>query len=243
MSDTPREGRDVDDSRLLTLSVLHCHIRALEFFLFMAYKANFVDSLSKKEITKETYAKNVAERKKAIQARIKACLNVTVDQVRPTYGNTNTGNVARKCFRNPGVFADCIGLDKDLITDFACILSYVSSKSTQDHQVFSKMAIAFDGAFKKKYAWAKYSPTIHKLLIHGSDIIRNAVLPTGFMTEEPIERILREIRDARLRFSRKHSRKNNLLDIFNHLNIKSDFIVASREITPPKNRELADEVD
>lgn len=55
--------------------------------------------------------------------------------------------------------------------------------------------------------------TVHKILIHGGEIIKNSVLPVGMLAEEASESKNKDYRMYRQYHSRKNSRMNNLEDL------------------------------
>lgn len=77
------------------------------------------------------------------------------------------------------------------------------------------------------YNWKPMTPTLHKLLIHGGDILRTMPLPVGQMSEEAAEARNKFIREYRIRHARRTSRVNNLEDVFNRLLDSSDPVVSS----------------
>lgn len=103
--------------------------------------------------------------------------------------------------------------------------------------------------FKKKNdAWLKqtlsltkdvqsyYMPsTMHKLLIHGPDIISSFDLPIGILSEEALEAKHKEFRKNRLSHTRKSSRLNSNKDLINIMLITSDpFISSLRKVDRSK---------
>ena len=64
MGDTPRPAALVDDARLMTISVLHTHIRALEFFLQLGYKVKHQADFVNGRLTKKDFALKITDRKR-----------------------------------------------------------------------------------------------------------------------------------------------------------------------------------
>lgn len=72
------------------------------------------------------------------------------------------------------------------------------------------------------------SATVHKVLIHGADIIaRNSIVPIGSLSEEASEARNKDFRRYREQHSRKRSRVNTNEDIFNFLFLSSDPLFSS----------------
>lgn len=66
------------------------------------------------------------------------------------------------------------------------------------------------------------STTVHKVLIHGHVIIKEALLPIGMLSEEALEGRNKDFKNFREHFSRKTSRIDNLQDVYNRLFLSSD---------------------
>lgn len=84
--------------------------------------------------------------------------------------------------------------------------------------------------------------SVHKLLLHGGDIIEHAIVPIGQLSEDAQEANHKCFRKYRENNSRKMSRKFNNTDIFNNLLIASDPIISSRKCIENKIKELSEDV-
>lgn len=82
------------------------------------------------------------------------------------------------------------------------------------------------------------SPTIHKVLRHGAEVIKHALLPIGQISEEAAEARNKHIRQYRLNYSRKFSRVECNMDVLNRLLLTSDPLLTSmrKNINLKKNR-------
>lgn len=69
--------------------------------------------------------------------------------------------------------------------------------------------------------------TVHKVLMHGKDIMDAAVLLIGMVSEEAEEARNKDYRKYRLMFSRKCDRISTNTDVFNRLLITSDPYISS----------------
>ena len=77
--------------------------------------------------------------------------------------------------------------------------------------------------------------SVHKLLIHGAEIVKYALLPIGQLSEDAQESRNKDIKNFRLHHSRKCSRESNMRDIFNRLLSTSDpFLSSIRKL--PRDR-------
>ena len=68
---------------------------------------------------------------------------------------------------------------------------------------------------------------MHKLLVHGQDILEHFLLPIGLYSEEGQESRHQDVKKYRLRHSRKTSRIHTLTDQFNRLLVTSDPVISS----------------
>ena len=88
--------------------------------------------------------------------------------------------------------------------------------------------------FVRKYPWYAMPPTIHKILIHGPEIIRHALVPIGQLSEEAQEARNKEFKKYREGFSRKVSRTKTNEDVLNMYLISLDPFISSLKKIPKK---------
>lgn len=74
--------------------------------------------------------------------------------------------------------------------------------------------------------------SVHRILILGADIIENAVLPIGMLSEEAFESRNKDFRYVREHHTRKISRESNVQDLFNNLLFSSDPYISSLSSNP-----------
>jgi hypothetical protein len=92
------------------------------------------------------------------------------------------------------------------------------------------------------YGWYSMPPTVHKILIHGADIIRAAIVPIGQLSEEAQESRNKDFKRFRANYTRKSSRKLTNEDLLNILLISSDPLISSlRKVYPKNEHEFFDE--
>lgn len=94
-------------------------------------------------------------------------------------GTTNDGNTARAFFRDPKKTAEITGLNENLITRFSYILKTISCGYEVNADQFDEYAKQTAKLFVDLYPWFYMPSSVHKVLIHGGDIIRAALLPIG----------------------------------------------------------------
>ncbi|PSN37140.1 hypothetical protein C0J52_20163 [Blattella germanica] len=116
------------------------------------------------------------------------------------------------------------GVDKDLFKRFAVVLQVISSERDIKADSFNQYALETAKLFIQKF----YLPaSVHKVLIHGSQIIKSALLPIGQLSEAAQEARNQDIKKYREHHTRKSSRKNTMTDLNNNFLISSDPLISS----------------
>lgn len=220
------------------LSSLHAWIRCFECCLHLSYKLE-----TKKWQARKVDDKKAAEtRKKAIQEAFKRELGLLVDIPKQGTGSSNDGNTARRFFENSAVSSMITGVDQNLINRFHVVLQAITSGHDINVDKFRDYAIETARLFVKLYPWYYMPTSIHKLLIHGPEIIASALLPIGQLSEDAQESSNKLIRKYRRDFSRKSSRTKTMTDVFLRLMASSDpFISSLREVPQKKIKALSEE--
>lgn len=214
------------------MSSLHCWIRFFECLLHIAYRLPLkcwqVRGDDKKQIFQAT--------KTRIQSEFKTKLGLVVDRPKPGYGSTNDGNTARRFFSNPDVSAEITGISKQLIVNFSIILRVIASGLSINTTTFSTLLNSTKQIYLDLYSWYYMPSSVHKVLVHGCNIIEFFDLPIGQLSEEALEARHKEIRKIRLYNARKSSRVSNNMDVIKKLVLTSDPELANfRKRFPNKN--------
>ena len=76
--------------------------------------------------------------------------------------------------------------------------------------------------FVDLYPWYPMPASLHRILIHGPEIIKAMPLPIGMYSEEALESRNKDFRRYRESHSRKFTRVETMTDIFCRLLISSD---------------------
>ncbi|KAF0751334.1 Uncharacterized protein FWK35_00022448 [Aphis craccivora] len=77
------------------------------------------------------------------------------------------------------------------------------------------------------YPWFYMPASVHKILIHGADVIQHALLPIGQLYEEAQECRNKDFKIFRQHHSRKNSRINNNEDLVHMLCVSPDPVISS----------------
>lgn len=165
------------------------------------------------------------EREAKIKLEFRRQLGLRISEPLPAGGNSNDGNTGSKFFEEWKIVANITGLDEEILERFYVILSVINSRADINVSAFDAYTEATRVLFNKLYGWYAMTPTVHKLLIHGSDVIKHAILPIGMLGEDGQETRNKCIRNYREHHARKFSRVANLEDVFRRLLITSDPVI------------------
>lgn len=224
------------------LSTLHAWIRCLECVLHISYKIEIKKWQARSESDKALQKK----RKDEIISALKSEMNLLIDIPKPGEGSTNDGNTARKFFQQPSLASQITGVNESLIKRLGIILRTMSSGYAINVEAFRKYAMDTAELYVELYEWYYMPSSVHKILIHGADIIQNAALPIGMMSEEALESRNKDFRFIREHHTRKMSREKTIEDLFNYLLLSSDPLISSFSTKPflsSRNEELLGDED
>jgi len=227
-NDLTNKSKDIflpdSKSLLFGISPLHAWIRIFECCLHISYRIN----IKVWQVRGDKCKAEFIERKREIQAILFEKLGLIVDKPKPgSSGNSNDGNTARRAFKNPDLFAECLGLNSELLRNFKTILTVLSCQLPVNPLSFDKYCSRTAEIYVANYHWYPMSATLHKILIHGADIIRTSLLPVGMLGEEASEARNKHYKHYREFHSRKKSRVANLEDVFYRLMDTSDPVIST----------------
>lgn len=215
------------------ISPLHAWIRLLECCLHISYRVDIKVWQIRGDKLKVAYA----DRKKRVQAILWERLGLIVDRPKPGgSGTTNDGNTARRAFENPALLAECLDLHFGLLKNIQTILIALSCHMPIDSARFDVLCSRTAEIYVENYPWYPMPSTVHKILIHGADILRTSILPVGMLGEEASEARNKDYKNFRLFYSRKTSRKDTLTDLFYRVMDTSDPIISSVSLTSRINK-------
>lgn len=217
------------------LSTLHAHIRFFECILHLSYRLE----IKKWQVRGSKQEKDVFElRKKLIIKRFKSEMGLLVDVVKQGYGSTNDGNTARRFFEDCDKSSEITGVDKQLIYRFSVVLQTLSSGYDINVKSFKTYALETAKLFVNLYPWFYMPASIHKILIHGADVIDSLILPIGQLSEDVQEARHKEYRYYREHNTRKMSRLQTNEDLMHMFLISSDPLISNIRKLPTKKASL-----
>lgn len=129
----------------------------------------------------------VLQQKKNIQQTFWNDMGIKVDKIVQGQGTSNTGNVARRFFKNAEMSAKITGVDLNLIKKLGDILIAISSGYEINFESFDEYCKETAELYIELYNWYRMPPSMHKILLHGSIVIKNALVPIGLLSEEAQE--------------------------------------------------------
>ncbi|GBP18914.1 hypothetical protein EVAR_20446_1 [Eumeta japonica] len=207
---TFKEFNNLKDKRRISkdttefgLSILHTRIHFFVSILHLAYKLPVKKHRQRKSEEEKQMEMN---KKIEIQTRFRNETGLLVDMPKANFGNTNDGNTSRRFFEDPKLSSDITGINYELIYRLRVILETISSGYDLNIEKYEEYAEETACLYVKLYPWHPMTPTLHKVLVHGSDIMKNALLPIGQLSEEAAEACNKHFRSYRQDYSRKFSR-------------------------------------
>ncbi|CAH2092645.1 unnamed protein product [Euphydryas editha] len=205
------------------INPLHAWIRIFEFLLHLGYKND--PAVQKWRISKNTEESRIVQkRKERIQAEIRNKMGLLVDVVRPNAGTTNDGNTARTALSDKyrHMFADILGLESGLLDDFYIVLVTINCELPIDAPKFGSFCKAVAEKYVATYNWHPMMVTVHKILVHGQEIIESNPLPLGMLSEQAAESRNKFWHRDREQHCRKMDRKKTMIDLFHRALESSD---------------------
>lgn len=154
-------------------------------------------------------------------------MGLHVDFVKQGLGTSNDGNTARRFFENFKKSAEITGIDESLIKRFYIILQVLASGENINPEKFDHFAKETANLFIDLYGWYYMPASIHKILMHGAEIIQNFIFPIGNLSEEAAEARNKHFRHYREFHARKCNRKCTNEDILHNLLLSSDPLIST----------------
>ena len=129
-------------------------------------------------------------------------------------------------------------MDINVINRFKVILQVQSCGIANNADRFAEYCMEIAKLFVQLYPWFCMPTTVHKVLMHGAQIIESAVLPIGLFSEDAQKSRNKDSKKLRQNYSRKSSRQQTMEDVFHGLPVSSDPYISSLRKLPPKSINL-----
>lgn len=202
------------------LSTFHAWMCFMNCILHIAYRLEFCQwriPLNKKDTAKEA--------KTRIQNEFRRRTGILIDIPQSGAGNSNSGNTARRFFRDPQLTSEIAGVNVELIKRFGIILQVMSSSrkiNTMQFKIYTEQTAKL---YVELYSWFYMPSSVHKILVHGAEIIERAILPIGQLSEEAQEARNKDYKRFREYNTRKCNRLATNQDLIHKLLISSDMLL------------------
>lgn len=222
----------VDESRLeIGLKPLHSSIRIFEKLLSIRYKKGIFRETKKNvpanvfQWMKEQNKAIIRTNKYEVHKQFWNSLKIDVDRPKQGFGSTTDGNCAKTAFKNFSVTASILDLSEELIHSIHMLICLLYSTTPINPSEYQYICQDIYQMWLEELKDESITPSLHLILAHGLEIIEKQDMRPGLFTEEGLESTHKEIRKIRLRFARKSSREENMLDIIKRLFINSSIFV------------------
>ena len=217
------------------LSPLHAYIRFFEYFIHVSYKINIKKWQARTPEEKQEFE----NRKKNVQQEFRNRLGLHIDKPKPGgSGTSNDGNTARIFFRNSTISAEITSIPEELICRCSSILEALNSGYQINVTKFRDYGIETAKKLVDTFPWYCLPASVHKILLHGSEVISSCILSIGELSEEAAEAKNKDIKKFRLNHTRKNSRVHTNLDLINRLLLTSDPYISGVRNLQRKNKSI-----
>lgn len=192
--------------------------------LHVAYRKDIEkwgETMTKEEKEKEEAAK------KRIQAEFKKELGILVDMPKQGFGSTNDGNTARTLFRAFEISARILQIDSRIVEGLHDLCTMLNSNEKIDKTKFKEFCDDFLDLYCSLYKFYPIPTSLHRILVHGPEIIDSFALPIGQLSEQALEASHKHFKKFRRDHSRKFSRYSTNQDILNWLLLSTDPLINS----------------
>lgn len=211
------------DAMLHNFRPLHAMIGICVHLINLSTKRDLLPSKSQ---ARGADADKAKEYRRVIQQEMIEKMNLRVEFPNPDGGTTTNGNVARRAFENPELFASILKLDEELVKIISLLLTALRSTQGIRQEEFERLCNRAKDIYDSKYKNIPKSSKLHQLLEHGPDILAYSILPPAFYSEEGLESNNKISRDTRTRHARLDTRKHNIQDVFQANMVRTDPVIS-----------------
>ena len=129
-----------------------------------------------------TNKRKMAIRKKKIQKLFFKKMGLNIDMPRDSgHGTSNDGNTARRFYERPDIVSKILNVPAELVWGIGEIWHTLTSGQFINTDLFSEFCQNWSDFYKSSsISWYLLSPSIHKVLEHGAQVIDNLPLPIGW---------------------------------------------------------------
>ena len=222
----------LSDINIMAASPLHSYTCVFRWYMLLLYHLQ-----AGKSVWKPT-SPPIETARKFCSEFLHEKTGLRIDQPSSDGGTSSTGNIARQCFMNkndfnlyacsliPPEFREKISVIQNNLS--AILRIYNCSHEIQTDKLESLSKETYE-LILTSFPWANITPSLHKLLAHCTELIRECNNGYGLKeySEEALESCNKLIRRFREHLSRKNSFTSNIRDVFTRLLSQSDPVLSS----------------
>ena len=222
----------ISEINIMAASPLHSYTCVFRWYMLLIYHLQ-----AGKSIWSPT-SRQIETARKFCSEFLHEKTGLRIDQPSSDGGTSSTGNVARQCFSNKNNFIlhastlvpveirDELALVQN---NLSAILRIYNSSHEIDTEKLETLVKETYELILTAFPWANITPSLHKLLAHCTELIRDCNDGYGLKeySEEAVEACNKLIRRFREHLSRKNSFTSNIKDVVNRLLSQSDPFLSS----------------
>ena len=205
------------------MSPLHARTKFMECILKISYC--LPDGRSNYGTRDPARKRAKKSKQREIKKEFRRRLGLKVDHVRRNMGTSNEGNTSRRFFAELLIVAEITGVDEALLRRFSTILNAINCTQQLNADKFSEFCIETARNFVALCDWYPMPNTVHKIRLQGAEIVSDASLPIGMLSEEAQEAQNKVYRERRRFYARNTSRIATNADVFQAMFAFSDPLI------------------
>ncbi|KAJ8670022.1 hypothetical protein QAD02_001281 [Eretmocerus hayati] len=206
----------------LGFALVHAEMKMFEYLLHLSYQLEI-------EVSKvlQEYRDDFDAWRSVRIENVEEELGIKTVQVTQGRRITNTGNLARRCFKEPQKFAACLKLDECFIVDLADILILFKTKERVDYTLLEEHCWRVYWKHYELYPWAHMNVAIHELLMHGCRVAKKLPLPICYFSEDSQQAWHKFFRPNMVKYARQFSKAAQILDVYRRAMYQSDPLISN----------------
>lgn len=217
----------VKDRLSLCLNPLHSKFKIFEFLLECHRRKSKYEFEKSNPNSSQTEIK--AYMNDVVDSYKKSFYQLTksrIDAVKVGYGTSNTGPNIKRAMNDPKNLSEILKFEIKFVENVVELYSMLGSFDKPNHDRWYNCVNDVFLYWKSNFShFMSISPSMHKILVHGWDMINLRDMGPGFYSEESQERINKKLRDVRQNNTRKSSYKNMMEDMASYIYLSTDPIV------------------
>ena len=216
----------------LCINPLHSSFKLFDFLLKMSRsKALHNFSIQNSDSTKKDRDEFMKTFINQYERQFWRMTKAQVDFIKPGYGKSTTGPNVNRAMKSPQICAEILDLDEKFVTEVSKLSNYLNSLEPVNESDWQGSACYVFNFYCENFSnFANLSPSVHKILCHGLEMIKILEKAPGVYSEQSQEKINKKFRDLRDCHSRKIEFKSMLEDIFTFFYVNTDPLIFKNEL-------------